>query len=590
MLHRFLLLCLLWPALAGAAPTKTITVDIDKTEALQSLTFLQATDPRVAFKLMQGGRPYTDLSGYTAKFMYGTSITGAAVTVESETTDPANAQIVFQFDSTDTNTNGTFRAVLLVEDSSTNRFYYGQVNLVITRTSFTTGADELDIGQTVDWIGTEYENTAIDGPYRAGSNVVFTANGDGSVDINADVSAGSGDLTAVTSTDSSITVTSGAGPIPNVALPSTLPARNGSLLTALNASSLGSGTVPTARLGSGTANSGAYLTGAQTWAQLPFPTTNSVRAATADVYIPFTGGDSSGWLGAKYGANDDLVRIGEDPDSDLYGGIFWRDYQDTATVAGIRMNLITGMITMLQNSGGWRTILDTASIMSPGQINLAATGDIPYKNALGYIFPLAIGTSGQYLRSNGTIPTWAALSASDVSTGTLALARLPSAVTTPMLAWASTDMTFHTTAGVWWYPYENTSLDFGADGLRAAAADDQTGTLRTSWRPTPSNASAYKETGCIVVSFAVSATTGVTEIRGLRLMGKSTVTGSPVTVYTDTTVRDGDAVTAGNIVSVSINRSALSTNTLYAYLQAEIDVSVEDGEVLAMQAFEVRFE
>jgi hypothetical protein len=45
-----------------------------------------------------------------------------------------------------------------------------------------------------------------------------------------------------------------------------LPAISGASLTALNASNLGSGTVPTARLGSGTANSSVHLRGDGTWA------------------------------------------------------------------------------------------------------------------------------------------------------------------------------------------------------------------------------------------------------------------------------------------------------------------------------------
>jgi len=45
-----------------------------------------------------------------------------------------------------------------------------------------------------------------------------------------------------------------------------MPASSGINLTALNATNLGSGTVPTARLGSGTASSSVFLAGDNTWA------------------------------------------------------------------------------------------------------------------------------------------------------------------------------------------------------------------------------------------------------------------------------------------------------------------------------------
>ena len=47
--------------------------------------------------------------------------------------------------------------------------------------------------------------------------------------------------------------------------PATMPASSGVNLTALNASNLGSGTVPTIRLGTGTASASTFLTGAQTY-------------------------------------------------------------------------------------------------------------------------------------------------------------------------------------------------------------------------------------------------------------------------------------------------------------------------------------
>jgi hypothetical protein len=61
---------------------------------------------------------------------------------------------------------------------------------------------------------------------------------------------------------------------------------NGSNLTNLNASNLASGTVPTARLATGTANSTTYLRGDQTWATVSTtPTTAQVLSATAGLTL-----------------------------------------------------------------------------------------------------------------------------------------------------------------------------------------------------------------------------------------------------------------------------------------------------------------
>jgi hypothetical protein len=56
------------------------------------------------------------------------------------------------------------------------------------------------------------------------------------------------------------------GTIADARFPATLPAASGVNLTALNATNIGSGTVPTARLGTGTASSSTFLRGDQTYA------------------------------------------------------------------------------------------------------------------------------------------------------------------------------------------------------------------------------------------------------------------------------------------------------------------------------------
>ena len=59
-----------------------------------------------------------------------------------------------------------------------------------------------------------------------------------------------------------------SGIVADARFPATLPTASGANLTSLNASNLGSGTVPTARLGSGTASSSTFLRGDQTYAEV----------------------------------------------------------------------------------------------------------------------------------------------------------------------------------------------------------------------------------------------------------------------------------------------------------------------------------
>ena len=61
------------------------------------------------------------------------------------------------------------------------------------------------------------------------------------------------------------------GTIPDARFPATLPAISGANLTNLDAADLASGTVPTARLGSGTASSSTFLAGDQTFKTITVP-------------------------------------------------------------------------------------------------------------------------------------------------------------------------------------------------------------------------------------------------------------------------------------------------------------------------------
>lgn len=120
-------------------------------------------------------------------------------------------------------------------------------------------------------------------PYKVGADIII----DDSKNINAGVT----------------TATSFSGP--------------GSNLTSLDASNLSTGTVATARLGSGTANSSTYLRGDQTWASIAAggfsnmciytaPGTFTVPASTSKVKVTVTG---SGGFTAAAGTGIALLNL-----------------------------------------------------------------------------------------------------------------------------------------------------------------------------------------------------------------------------------------------------------------------------------------
>lgn len=128
---------------------------------------------------------------------------------------------------------------------------------------------------------------------------------------------------------------------------------NGSGLTGLNASNIASGTIPTARLGSGTANSSVFLRGDSTW-QAPSGTVPAAIIAMFDTACP------AGWTrftpldgrfpkgGATYG---------------ITGGSSTHDHGGSTSVAGAHTHGLTGStgVTSISHAHSFTTNSNTGN-------------------------------------------------------------------------------------------------------------------------------------------------------------------------------------------------------------------------------------
>ena len=109
----------------------------------------------------------------------------------------------------------------------------------------------------------------------------------------------------------------------------------GANITAISATNLGTGTVPTARLGSGTANNGTYLRGDSSWAALE--TNNAVRKVHP-VYFSNTSASFNNQNGTQIGSTGVYY-----PGSGRIGGSFTK-------ISGTSRLLVQGTLTYAMNS------------------------------------------------------------------------------------------------------------------------------------------------------------------------------------------------------------------------------------------------
>ena len=206
----------------------------------------------------------------------------------------------------------------------------------------------------------------------------------------------SGIVTATTFSGSGASLTN----LPAAQLSGTAAAINGSNITNLNASNIASGTVPTARLGSGTANSSTFLAGDSTFKTVTGTTINnnadnriitgsgSANTLEGEADLTFESGTKLKNIGSGYrqfylgSTNAGGVGIVLDGDSngDGSGGDYATIEHDTTGNLHIRTDNPASTCSMaFSTNGSVRTIIDANGDLRPASNNSYNLGTNSYR-------------------------------------------------------------------------------------------------------------------------------------------------------------------------------------------------------------------
>ncbi len=172
-----------------------------------ALKFYQGSNHKLVLNLYRDGVADTNISGYTATIHVYDSINDTSTyQIDSTSTDASAGTMTFEIAPGDLPPKRVYQgSEIIIKDGSDNPYFYADGTVTVRASILGSVASALSAGLGITWsLFSSYVGTATSGPYRAGTNVTFSGNSDGSVDINASGGGGGAtdldDLTDVTIT------------------------------------------------------------------------------------------------------------------------------------------------------------------------------------------------------------------------------------------------------------------------------------------------------------------------------------------------------------------------------------------------------
>ena len=290
-------------------------------------------------------------------------------------------------------------------------------------------------------------------------------------------------------------------------------------ISGLNASNLTSGTVPTARLGSGTPNTTTFLRGDQTWSVVTAPNNGTLTMAVSG-----TGLSGSATFTADQSGNSTFTVTSNATSANTASTVVARDASGNFSAGTITASL----------SGNATNVTGTVAIANGG------TGATTRQNAMDAL--AGATTAGYYLRGNGTDVVMSAIQAADV----------------PTLNQNTTGTASNVTGTV-------AIANGGTGATTAAAALTNLGAQAAATAITTSNIGSQS------VNYATTAGNGgVTSVNGQT--GAVTVT-SGITISNDTTTNATrylvfEDVTSGTSSAMNVASTKFTVNPSTGYMYA----------------------